>query len=82
MLFSFENNVEGSRLDAKTDEELLHEVRYDQIHRQMIDRSIATRARTPEMTAGLGLEAGDSLGTFAIESTECKNYHGRPQHES
>lgn len=81
MSFSLENNVEGSRLDAKTDDELLREVRYDQIHKQAIDRSINERARTPEMTADLG-EAGDLQGIFGIESTEGKNYHGRPRHES
>lgn len=79
MSLSLEGNAQGSRFSAKTDEELLREYRYDQIHRLAIDRSTSERGRTPEMSAGPSILEGDALGSFDIDCADSKNYCGYPQ---
>lgn len=74
-----ENNAEGSRLDAKSDEELLREVRIDQAHRRAIDLRTSIRASTPEMHDNLGTGQDVILGPFDVDPGESKNYHGHPQ---
>lgn len=66
MLISYrlEGNVEGSRLDTKSDEELLREVHYTRIHRQAIDRQRVERGHTPEPVAELSIAQSNSLDSF------------------
>ena len=68
-----EGNVQGSLLDKKSDEELLREVRYAQIHSQEIDRQKAGRGLTPEPVAESSGAQGDSLGSFGLSPLGRKN---------
>lgn len=75
-----EDNVQGSRLNDKTDEELLREVHFDRVHRRAIERTMSVRARTPENATDLGAEAGDSLGSFGVQQYDSKYQSGSPLH--
>ena len=68
-----EGNVEGSLLNKKSDEELLREVRYAQIHSQEIDRQKFGRGLTPEPVAESSGTQGDPLGSFGLSPLGGKN---------
>lgn len=70
-----EGNIEGSRLDAKPDEGILREVRFDQVHRRAIGLRTAARASTPEMNDELSTGQGDGLGSFGVEPSESESNH-------
>ncbi|KZP07474.1 hypothetical protein FIBSPDRAFT_902055 [Athelia psychrophila] len=70
LAIALENNAEGSRLDAKSDEELLREVRINQAHRRVIDLRTSIRASTPEMHDNLGTGQDVILGSFDVDPGE------------
>lgn len=75
-LLRLEGNVGGSRLDKKSDEDLLREVHYAQIHKQAIDYQDAVRGNTPEPVVESSMRQSGSLEPFGASPAGGEDYFG------